>query len=80
MFHVFPSVTEKSMSIYFKYIYKKMLKIKSYIQLTAEQLKIHDVSMSVVHFMNITTEMIKPLQYINKKCLMSYIKIVFKIK
>ena len=51
------------------------MKIESYIQL-----KIHKVSMSVVHLIHVTTEMIKSLQYIYNKGLISYIKTLFKIK
>ena len=51
------------------------LKIESYIQL-----KIHNVSMPVVHLIHVTTEMIKSLQYIYNKGLISYIKTLFKIK
>ena len=50
------------------------MKIESYIQL-----KIH-VSMPVVHLIHVTTEMIKSLQYIYNKGLISYIKTLFKIK
>ena len=48
---------------------------KSYVQL-----KIHNVSMSVVHLNHVTTEMIKSLQYIYNKGIISYIKKLFKIK
>ena len=51
------------------------LKIKSYIQL-----RIHHVSMLVGHLIHVTTEMIKSLQYIYNKGLISYIKTLFKIK
>ena len=51
------------------------MKIKSYIQL-----KIRNVSMPVVHLIHVTTEMIKSLQYIYNKGLISYIKTLFKIK
>ena len=51
------------------------LKIESFIQL-----KIHNVSMPVVHLIHVTTEMIKSLQYIYNKGLISYIKTLFKIK
>ena len=51
------------------------LKIKSYIQL-----KIHNVSMLVVHLIHVKTEMIKLLQYIYNKDLISYIKMLFKVK
>ena len=51
------------------------MKIESYIQL-----KIHNVSMPVVHLIDVTTEMIKSLQYIYNKGLISYIKTLFKIK
>ena len=47
------------------------MKIKSYVQL-----KIHNVSMPVVHLIHVTTEMIKLLQYIYNKGLRSYIVIV----
>ena len=50
------------------------MKIESYIQL-----KIHNVSMPVVHLIHVTTEMIKLLQYIYNKGLISYIKMLFKI-
>ena len=49
------------------------LKIKSYLQLN-----IDNVSMPVVHLIYVTTEMIKSLQYIYNKDLMSYIKTLFK--
>ena len=51
------------------------MKIKSYVQL-----KIHNVLMTVVHLIHVTTEMIKSLQYIYNKGLISYIKKLFKIK
>ena len=51
------------------------MKIESYIQL-----KIHNVSMPVVHLIHVTTEMIKSLQYIYNKGLISYIKTLFKNK
>ena len=51
------------------------MKIESYIQL-----KTHNVSMPVVHLIHVTTEMIKSLQYIYNKGLISYIKTLFKIK
>ena len=51
------------------------LKIKSYVQL-----KIYNVSMPVVHLIHVTTKMIKSLQYIYNKGLISYIKKFFKIK
>ena len=51
------------------------MKIEIYIQL-----KIHNVSMPVVHLIHVTTEMIKSLQYIYNKGLISYIKKLFKIK
>ena len=51
------------------------LKIKSYIQL-----KIHNVSMLIVHLIHVTTEMIKSLQYIYNKDLITYIKMLFKSK
>ena len=51
------------------------LKIKSYIQL-----KIHNVSMLVVHLIHVKTEMIKLLQYIYNKDLISYTKMLFKVK
>ena len=51
------------------------MKIESYIQL-----KIHNVLMPVVHLVHLTTEMIKSLQYIHNKGLISYIKTLFKIK
>ena len=51
------------------------LKIETYIQL-----KIHNVSMPVVHLIHVTTEMIKSLQYIYSEGLICYIKTLFKIK
>ena len=51
------------------------MKIESYIQL-----KTHNVSMPVVHLIHVTTEMIKSLQYIYNKGLISYNKTIFKIK
>ena len=42
------------------------LKIKSYIQL-----KIQNVSMPVVHLIHVTTKMIKSLQYVYNKALIS---------
>ena len=51
------------------------LKIESY-----TQLKIHNILMSVVHLIHVTTEMIKSLQYIYNKRLTSYINTIFKIK
>ena len=36
--------------------------------------------MPVVHLVHLTTEMIKSLQYIHNKGLISYIKTLFKIK
>ena len=44
------------------------------------QLKIHNASMPVVHLIHVTTEIIKSLQYIYNKDLISYIKMLFKIK
>ena len=52
---------------------KNYLKIESYILL-----KIHNVLMPVVQIIHVTTEMIKSLQYIYNKDLMSYIKTLFK--
>ena len=49
------------------------LKIESYIQL-----KTHNVLMPVVHLIHVKTEMIKSLQYIFIKGLISYIKTLFK--
>ena len=51
------------------------MKIESYIQL-----KIHNVSMLVVHLIQVTTEMIKSLQYIYNKGLISYITTLLKIE
>ena len=51
------------------------MKIESYIQL-----KTHNVSMPVVHLIHVTTEMIKSLQYIFNKGMITYIKKLFKIK
>ena len=51
------------------------MKIESYIQL-----KTHNVSMPVVHLIHVTTEMIKSLQYIYSKGIISYIEKLFKIK
>ena len=51
------------------------MKTESYIQL-----KIHNVSMPVVHLIHVTTEMIKLLQYIYNKGRISCIKTLFKIK
>ena len=44
------------------------------------QLKIHNASMPVVHLIHVTTEIIKSLQYIYNKDLISYIKMLFKSK
>ena len=44
------------------------------------QLKIHNVSMPVVPLIHVTTKMIKSLQCIYNKGLVSYIKTLFKIK
>ena len=49
--------------------------MKSYVQL-----KTHNISMPVVHLIHVITEMIKWLQYIYNKGLISYIKELFKIK
>ena len=51
------------------------LKIKSYIQL-----KIHKVSIPVVHVIHGTTEITRSLQGIYNKDLISYIKMLFKRK
>ena len=51
------------------------LKIKSYIQL-----KIHNVSIPVVHLTHVATEMIKSLQCIYNIDLISYTKKLFKSK
>ena len=51
------------------------LKIKSY-----RQLKIYDVSMPLWHLSHVKTESIKLLQYIYNKDLISYIKMLFKVK
>ena len=51
------------------------LKIDSYMQL-----KVHNVSIPVGHLIHVTTEMIKSLQYIYNKGLISYVKMLFKIK
>ena len=51
------------------------LKIKRYIQV-----KIHNVSMTAVHLIPVRLEMIKALQYIHNKDLITYIKMLFKIK
>ena len=53
--------------IYISFTIIIYLKIESFIQL-----KIHNVSMPVVHLIHVTTEMIKSLQYIYNKGLISY--------
>ena len=55
------------------YIYLIYVSIYFYIIKIYIQLKIHNVSLPVVHLIHVTTEMIKSLQYIYNKDPISYI-------